>query len=211
MSDLKITTSEPGSGEQPMKPNTYWFHIFQAMIDQELAILGPYAFTVYCVIKSHCNIQTGVSIAAIETIARKAGISPRHVMRQIKKLESKGYISKSRARKYNEYRLIEKVVISDGNGCRHGHAQWDYRPLQIESTVKELKRRLLAMEASARSIQIDTGVPANQTELDELATSNPYLHKKLLAIRDAIKERRDIDPEGEKLCTGQLVTCPAAR
>lgn len=211
MSDVRITTGASGNGEPPMRPNTYWFHIFQAMIDQDLAMLGPYAFTVYCVIKSHCNIQTGVAIASIETIARKAGISPRHVMRQIKKLERQGYISKSRARKYNEYRLTEKVAISDSNGSHHGHAQWDYQPLQIESTVKELKRRLLAMEVSARNIQIDTGVPANQTELEELAISNPYLHKKLLAIRDAIKGRRDIDPEGEKLCTGQPVTCPAAR
>ncbi|KRW71270.1 hypothetical protein AO741_00605 [Pseudomonas sp. TTU2014-105ASC] len=201
MSDLTITTSEPGSGEQRMKPNTYWFHIFQAMIDQELAILGPYAFTVYCVIKSHCNIQTGVSIAAIETIARKAGISPRHVMRQIKKLESKGYISKSRARKYNEYRLIEKVVISDGNGCRHGHAQWDYRPLQIESTVKELKRRLLDMETSTRSIrpgeeqtvqrQTKIGVQITQAELDNLALNNPHLHRTLVHLRDEMRKRRD--------------------
>ncbi|MGE6996150.1 helix-turn-helix domain-containing protein [Pseudomonas sp. NPDC047961] len=201
MSDLRITTSEPGSGEQRMKPNTYWFHIFQSMIDQELAILGPDAFTVYCVIKSHCNIQTGVSIAAIETIARKAGISPRHVMRQIKKLESKGYISKSRARKYNEYRLIEKVVISDGNGCRHGHAQWDYRPLQIESTVKELKRRLLDMETSTRSIrpgeeqtvqrQTKIGVQITQAELDNLALNNPHLHRTLIHLRDEMRKRRD--------------------
>lgn len=201
MSDVRIVTGASGNGEPPMKPNTYWFHIFQAMIDRELAILGPYAFTVYCVIKSHCNIQTGVAIASIETIARKAGISPRHVMRQIRKLEQQGYINKSRARKYNEYRLTEKVVISDSNGSHHGHAQWDYRPLQIESTVKELKRRLLDMETSARSVrpgeeqtvqrQTKIGVQITQAELDNLALNNPHLHRTLIHLRDEMRKRRD--------------------
>lgn len=201
MSNVRIVTGASGSGEPPMKPNTYWFHIFQAMIDQELAILGPYAFTVYCVIKSHCNIQTGVAIASIETIARKAGISPRHVMRQIKKLEQQGYINKSRARKYNEYRLTEKVVISDSKNSHYGHAQWGYRPLQIESTVKELKRMLLDMETSTQSIRLEEeqtgqsqtkiGVQVTQAELDNLALNNPHLHRTLIHLRDEMKKRRD--------------------
>lgn len=28
------------------------------MVDHELAKLGPYAFAVYCVIKSHCDLRT---------------------------------------------------------------------------------------------------------------------------------------------------------
>lgn len=205
MSDLTITIGEPGSGKQPMKPNTYWFHIFQAMVEHELANLGPDAFAVYCVIKSHCNLHTGVSIPSIETIARKAGISSRHVMRQIRKLEDEGYVSKSRPRKHNEYRLTEKIVIADGKGRRHGYAEWRYRPLQIENTVKELKSRLLDIQTAARSIHIEKvqiiqsqtniGVQITQAELDELAVSNRYLYTKLLAIRDAIQKRGGSEPE----------------
>lgn len=201
MSNVRIVTGASGNGEPPMMPNTYWFHIFQTMIDHDLANLGPYAFTVYCVIKSHSNIRTGVAIAQINTIARKAGISARHVMRQIKRLESEGYVSTSRLRKHNEYRLNEKTALFNENGCRQGHAGWEYRPLQIENTVKELKRKLQDIEASAQIIHTQRPqikqVPPNdsasitQAELDELAISNPYIHKKLLAIRDVMQRRSD--------------------
>ncbi len=199
MSNVRIVTGASGSGEPPMKPNTYWFHVLKTMIDHDLANLGPYAFTVYCVIKSHCNIRTGVAVPSIETIARKSGISPRHVMRQIKRLERQGYIIKSRARKYNEYRLTEKVVLCDCDGRRQGHAQWEYQPLQIENSIKELKHKLLDMQASAHIIhleqqqtlqsQTNIDVQINKAELDELAISNPYLYGKLLAIRDAMQKR----------------------
>jgi hypothetical protein len=62
MSELELSV-DAATGQEPqdqLKSNTYWFHIFQAMVDHELATLGPYAFAVYCVIKSHCDLRTGV-------------------------------------------------------------------------------------------------------------------------------------------------------
>ncbi|KPB24357.1 hypothetical protein [Pseudomonas amygdali] len=67
MSELELSV-DAATGQEPqdqLKSNTYWFHIFQAMVDHELAKLGPYAFAVYCVIKSHCDLRTGLSIPSI--------------------------------------------------------------------------------------------------------------------------------------------------
>lgn len=51
MSELELSV-HAATGQEPqdqLKSNTYWFHIFQAMVDREHAKLGPYAFAVYCV------------------------------------------------------------------------------------------------------------------------------------------------------------------
>lgn len=202
MSELELsvdaaTRQEP---QDQLKSNTYWFHIFQAMVDHELAKLGPYAFAVYCVIKSHCDLRTGLSIPSIPTIARKAGISPRQAMREIKTLETRGYISRTRSRKHNEYKLTEKIAISDSQGRHRGQAQWEYRPAQIKSTVEELKRMLFNREAVGQGIHIENlqiienqtniGFQINQADLDQLAESNPDIYTKLLSIRNSIRERK---------------------
>lgn len=201
MSNLEISvdTSDLQGPKDQLKSNTHWFHIFQAMVDHELAKLGPDAFAVYCVIKSHCDLRTGLSIPSVQTIARKAGISERQVMRKIKSLEDQGYICKSRSRKYNQYHLTEKIVISDSQGRHRGHAQWEYRPTQIKTAVEELKRMLLSKETQGHSIHIEhlqiienqtnIGFQINQADLDHLAESNPDIYNKLLSIRSAIHER----------------------
>jgi len=204
MSNLEIlvNTIDRQEPEDRLKSNTHWFHIFQAMVDHELAKLGPDAFAVYCVIKSHCDLRTGLSIPSVQTIARKAGISERQVMRKIKSLEDQGYICKSRSRKYNQYQLTEKIVISDSQGKHRGHAQWQYRPGQIKNAVEELKRMLLSKETEGHSIHIEhlqiiesqtnIGFQINQADLDHLAESNPGLYKKLLSIRNGMHERNRI-------------------
>ena len=54
------------------KAETAWFHIFKTMIDNgDVARMGPYAVTVYLVIKSHTNFATGRAFPALETIAEK--------------------------------------------------------------------------------------------------------------------------------------------
>ena len=205
MSNLEISLNsiDHQDPEDRLKSNTHWFHIFQAMVEHELAKLGPDAFAVYCVIKSHCDLRTGLSIPSVQTIARKAGISERQVMRKIKSLEDQGYICKSRARKYNQYQLTEKIMISDSQGRHRGHAQWKYRPGEIKDAVQELKRMLLSKETEGQHIhiehlqiiesQINIGFQINQTDLDHLAESNPDLFNKLLSIRSAIHERNRND------------------
>lgn len=46
--------------QELFKAETAWFHIFKTMIDNgDVARMGPYAVTVYLVIKSHTNFATG--------------------------------------------------------------------------------------------------------------------------------------------------------
>lgn len=110
MTDFEHPTRETESHQVPVmkRAELTWFHVFKSMVDNELAKLGPDAFAVYCVIKSHCDLVTGVAFPSVATIAGKAGISERQVMRKIKSLEAHGYISKSRTKGHNSYRLREK-------------------------------------------------------------------------------------------------------
>lgn len=205
MSSLEVTgdPTSPQTPEDQLQSNTYWFHIFQAMVDHELAKLGPDAFAVYCVIKSHCNLKTGLSIPSIQTIAQKAGISERQVMRKIKTLEAEGYISKTRSRKYNEYSLTEKLAIKDGQGRPRALAQWKYRPAQIQSTVEELKSMLRYKQTVGQNIHIEhLHIVQNQTtigfqispaDLENLASSNPAIYQTLLSIRSSIQKRNSTE------------------
>jgi DNA-binding transcriptional regulator YhcF (GntR family) len=198
--ELSVDADTLREPQDQLKTNTYWFHIFKAMVDYELARLGPYAFAVYCVIKAHCDLKTGLSIPSIPTIASKAGISPRQAMREIKLLESLGYISRTRSRKHNEYKLTEKIVISDSQGRHRGEAQWEYRLAQVKNTIEELKRMLFNREAVGQGIHIENfqiienqtniGFQISQADLDQLAESNPDLYTKLLSLRNSIKERK---------------------
>ena len=50
--------------QELFKAETAWFHIFKTMIDNgDVARMGPYAVTVYLVIKSHTNFATGRALS----------------------------------------------------------------------------------------------------------------------------------------------------
>ena len=88
------------------KAETAWFHIFKTMIDNgDVARMGPYAVTVYLVIKSHTNFATGRAFPALETIAEKSGVSLAQVKRELKTLEKYGYITTEKKGRANHYTL----------------------------------------------------------------------------------------------------------
>lgn len=122
-----IQAQEP-SGVGPkngdMKFDPHWFHVFKSMVDNDLRTLGPYAFAVYCVIKSHCRLESGLAEPGIETIAKKAGISARQVMRELKTLQEHGYVKKIRVRKHNGYRLQERLSVFDPLGEKKQWSSW---------------------------------------------------------------------------------------
>ena len=54
------------------KAETTWFHVFVSMIENgDVAKMGPYAVTVYLVVKAYTNWKTGKAFPSIETIAEK--------------------------------------------------------------------------------------------------------------------------------------------
>ena len=122
------------------KAETTWFHVFKAMIDNgDIAKIGPYAVTVYLVIKSFTNFNTGLSFPSIETISEKSGISARQIKYCLKILEKYGYIARDRSGKNNVYRLREKVEFTDDSGRPAAVATWDYLPSTIDAARAEIK------------------------------------------------------------------------
>lgn len=133
------TAANPKQDEL-FKAETTWFHVFKAMIDNgDVSRMGPYAVTVYLVIKSFTNFNTGLSFPSIETISGKSGISAIQVKRCLKTLEQSGYITKERAGKNNVYRLREKVEFTDDTGRPAAVATWDYLPSTIDAARAEIK------------------------------------------------------------------------
>lgn len=135
------------------RAETTWFHVFHSMIETgDIAQMGPYAVTVYIVIKAHTNFKTGRSFPSIDSISVESGISRSQVMRELKTLESFGYITKSREGRRNEYRLREKVCIRDDEGRTTAVATWDYLPSTVQAATADLKNVLLSGNFSGSQI-----------------------------------------------------------
>lgn len=131
------------------KARTTWFHVLHAMIENgECATLKPYATVVYLVIKAHANFRDGTSFPSVETIAGKAGISRRQVVKSLQALEMAGYLSRERRGRRNHYRVREKVEIRDPAGMPAAVATWDYLPSTFMDALDQL-RAILAKGAHA--------------------------------------------------------------
>jgi len=139
--------------EELYKAETTWFHIFKDMIDNgDIAKMGPYAVTVYLVIKSFTNFNTGLAFPAVGTIAQKSGISSRQIKYCLKTLEKFGYIVRERAGKNNFYKLREKVEFTDDSGRPAAVATWDYLPSTIDAARAEIKNFKLTGNADGLQV-----------------------------------------------------------
>lgn len=189
--------ADEASGAEGMKLDPHWFHVFKSMVDNDLRTLGPYAFAVYCVIKSHCRLETGLAEPGIETIAKKAGISARQVMRELKTLQEHGYVRKVRGRKHNGYHLQERLSVFDPLGEKRAVVKLEYQPAKIQELVKGLKEMLRTQQFAGATIHIEK-VQVIQCEnnidiqvggreaLQQLSQSSPTLHRALLSIGKAM-------------------------
>lgn len=161
---LRMATNQDKSTEVI----TQWFHIFKSMVDSgDVAAMGPHAFTVYIVIKSHVNFTTGKSFPSIDTIIEKSGISERQVKRELVKLEELGYITKKKVGRHNEYLLREKISIPESDGRPSAIASWDYVPGGVQHAVADLKNVMLTGNwADAKIVHIDH-LQVNITEVKD--------------------------------------------
>jgi predicted transcriptional regulator len=140
----------------PLRAQTQWFHVFRAMIDQgDVARIGPYAFTVYAVIKSHANYYSGMAHPGIERISEQSGVSLAQVKRALGVLEAADLITKTKSGRSNHYTLHEKVQVTEA-GLPHTVATWDYVPSSTQDTVSELKKAITAGDlVSTRILNIE--------------------------------------------------------
>lgn len=143
--------------DEALKVDTTWFSIFRTTIASgDMAKMGPYAFAVYCVIKTHANFTTGNAFPSIELISELSGISNAQVRREIHTLENIGYLLKQKIGRSNLYRVKERVGISDLSGNLHAVADWDYRPNHMMAAIDEIKNTVsLGDLTSGRIVNIE--------------------------------------------------------
>lgn len=145
MSKAKPKPLPPKQEQIPLfEAQTAWFHVFKSMIDSgDVKKLGPYATTVYLVIKAYTNWKTGRSWPGIERIVDDTGISKRKVMDCLDSLVENGYLVKEKIGRKNTYRLREKIPFlhEDENGelQTSAVATWDYLPSTVKEAVAELR------------------------------------------------------------------------
>lgn len=166
------------------KAETTWFHVFVSMIENgDVADLGPYAVTVYLVIKAYTNWKTGKAFPSVDTIVEKSGISRAQVTRSLAALTAKGYLDKVKSGRKNNYTLREKVTLKDEEGRPAAFATWDYLPSTVEAARAELKRfmltgehdgKILFVETLNLNVQVNTGDHnlINQGKLDPLTEAS---------------------------------------
>lgn len=122
------------------KADASWFHIFRQMFDNgDVKDMGSSAFTVYCAIKFHVNFQTGVAFPSIDRIVEFTGVSERQVKRDLATLEKKGYLTKTKVGRHNQYILREKVQVVNSAGRPVAEATWDYLPAAVKEATAELR------------------------------------------------------------------------
>lgn len=139
------------------KAETTWFHVFVSMIENgDVAKLGPYAVTVYLVVKAYTNWKTGKAFPSIETIVEKSGISRAKVISSLASLTEHGYLDKTKIGRKNSYTLREKVTLKDQEGRPAAFATWDYLPSTVEAARAELKRFMLTGEADGKILFVET-------------------------------------------------------
>ena len=120
-----------------------WFSLLRTTIASgDMARMKPYAFTVYCVIKSYANYATGDSYPSVETISNCAGISLEKCGQSIKQLEKMGYIKVEKIGRNNHYKAVERVGIRDTQSNSETVAQWEYAPNLMQHAISEIKNML---------------------------------------------------------------------
>lgn len=159
-----------------LEAQTTWFHIFKSMVDSgDIAKMGPYATTVYMVIKAYTNWKTGKSWPGLELIVEKTGISLAQVKRSLKVLEENGYISREKVGRHNKYTLREKVSVMDGSGEDKrpvAEATWDYLPSTVKAAVAELQNFVVTGKEDGLTVIHIEHLTMNLQQVFDKATGN---------------------------------------
>jgi len=182
--------------------NTWWFHMFRSMFDAgDVAKIGPYAFTVYAVIKSHAGFHNGIAFPGIEVISKQSGVSIAQVKRSLQVLQNAGFISIARPGRSNRYTLHERVQITAPDGCPEAVASWDYTPDGVQRAVAELKKLLTAgdlggakvLKIQNLAVQINVGNVGGENTLLNMDSLVADLDRLPAQTREKLLRRLKVD------------------
>lgn len=118
--------------DMQLRADTNWFHVFHDMVESgDVAAIGPYALTIYIIIKSYVNwvvARGGSEICpSTTTIADKSGISERKVRECLQILVRHGYLAIKKNGRKNNYIVRDKIRILNSKKCVNAVAVWDYQ------------------------------------------------------------------------------------
>lgn len=134
---------EQGELWDELRVEHHWFHIVRGMIFRgAIREMDTVGWAVYCVLKSHTDLETGQSAPSIPRIAELIGVSHDTVQRALKKLEKLNLVTVKRGRgrgQSNEYSLKEKVAMTTQTGELFGVAERRYAPNYFGDFVKQLQ------------------------------------------------------------------------
>lgn len=123
------------------KADVGWFHMWKEIIrNKTWARLSSNSKSLYPVIKSFANHNSGEAFPSIDTLQEFSGLARASVVKALKELEAEGLLAKSGAAgRHNNYALIEKFEVTDSEGRPTASITFDYIPSLVKDAVVELK------------------------------------------------------------------------
>lgn len=188
------------------KADATWFHVFRSMFENETASkIGPYAFTVYCAIKSHADFHSGEAFPSVGALAKKTGISERQIKSALVTLEENALLRKEKIGRSNHYVLREHIpILESTSGEVAALATWDYAGMAVKYAVQDLKNVVISGDLNGAKIvhiermhveikQAQVVVGSNNTAVQigdaDLASLPEDMRSRLAEIGARIKER----------------------
>lgn len=132
---------EQGELWEELKPDLAWFHIVRGLVMRgAIAEMGANAWAVYCIIKGHSNMETGVAFPSVKRIAELAGFSDDTASRALNVLIQKGLIDVTKQGRSNAYRIKEHIPLLQPDGQPFAISEHAYASKYFGEVIKEIKR-----------------------------------------------------------------------
>lgn len=148
--------------QQELKADVSWFHIFKEIIRSGTwARMSPSAKSIYPVVKSFTNWESGSAFPSIDTLQELSGSARASVVKALKELEELGLLIKNKSRgRSSNYSMVEKFDVKDGDGKHAASVSFDYIPSSAAAAIAEFKRILssgfVSSDGKTNFIKIDT-------------------------------------------------------
>ena len=150
-----------------------WFHVMRSAVHAgRIAEIGPTAWAIYCVIKSHADKDSGTAYPTHKRIAELVGVSDKTVQRIIPELVAAGMITKSKERRNDRYQVLESLPLTDRQtGQSRGAAVVPYRAAALQSLLRDLQEYAASGRGPGNR---DIHLTVNVTIVEAGGISNTY-------------------------------------
>lgn len=185
------------------KTDVSWFHIFKELIrNKTWARLSGSATKLYPVIKAHINHESGSAFPSIDTLQEYSGLARASVVKALKELEAEGLLVKTSGGRTtsNNYSVIEKFNVKDGEGRPAASVSFDYLPAYVTDAVAELKNFMAQGLTLPDGTTYIKDIKIENLTLNIFKGSNPTQNniQQVITPEEAIKAMKDVLAKKEK-------------